>query len=129
MVGLMILEVFPNINDCRFLGAVARILSLCWAVMYYAQIYAVQPPGIPTLEIKVGEGWIQSIDVVAEVPLLQQRVGHRAGRAVLCHHLHAAARGGLGRQWGVLGDAGLTPQFVWSLPRRKHCLMVWCLRH
>lgn len=100
-----------------------------WAVMCKGQAKAVGVPWMPTLEVEVGEGRVESIDVGAEVPFLQERVMHRPGRALLCQHLHATRRGCLCWQRGVLADARLASGFVGSLSRRKQRLVLGRLLH
>lgn len=81
-------------------------------------------PWIPTLEIKISQGWIKSIDVVAEIPLLHECVLHCPGRGGLGQQLPPAAGGALRRHWRILRDAGLSSEFTLSLPRRKKGLRV-----
>lgn len=97
--------------------------------MCKGQAKAVGVPWMPTLEVEVGEGRVESIDVGAEVPFLQERVMHRPGRALLCQHLHATRRGCLCWQRGVLADARLASGFVGSLSRRKQRLVLGRLLH
>lgn len=81
------------------------------------------------MEIKISEGRVESIDVIAEVSLLQQRVLHRPGRGMLGQHLHPAARGALSRHWGILRDAGLSPELPLSLPSGEQALRVRRVLH
>lgn len=85
-------------------------------------------PQTRTLEVEVGQGGVERIDVVAEISFLQQRVLHGAGCGGL-QHLPPAHRGRLRRQRGVLRDAGLAAGLAASLPGRKEALRVPALRH